>query len=266
MVEYDPIDGQTLTPHAPQFDNRASATVLNVNQAEHTIPIHIPPGNYRVTLRQASPEGVVFPPHAPSSSLIYKVRPYRFAVNFLDFHCLDESNEGSPHDEIVTIWGYVADNEMHGKTTGEYVDVDAGETHAYKPGDRVLFTGEVRRAFLFTTQLYEWDDGDIHALNEVLGFVSDIAGEVAKLAIVAAPVAAAIAGFVAVFLPFLQKLIAAIGNGPDQLGQQDQGWLVQDLQAQTDNPQRKISGQLPFINSDSEGSHIVHYEVVRLED
>jgi len=259
-VYFLPMDEQPMASYVTFEGQKAGFTlgkVLSDTQMEITIPNSLLPGNYQVVVAIGS--GI-------SNRVVYSVRAYRYQVNFLKIHCIDESNpEWAGSDEIVTTWVVARDTEVWAKNTGEYGGFDDGDEQSYRTGDRTVFMpgggpGEVKSVLAVSVSLYEWDAGDAKAASEVVGFIGDLAKEVLN-----AMGEVEWAKLVAALTPVIQKLITWLGGDPDFLGTRNIGWSALELLQATDNPQKRFSGKLEFRNSSDIGSYDVTYEVIRVE-
>lgn len=264
-VWFKPMENQPLASYVTLNGEKvgfALGKVLNATQIEVTIPPLLMAGKYRVALEA--------PGAGMSQWFEYEVRPFRYQLNFTQIKCKDESDpEWAGGDELVVAWVIVGDNTAYAKSTGDhsnYENFDDGDTDTFHPADRTVFfpaggPGEVKKVLAINTTLYEWDAGDVKAVNEVVGFVGDLASEIltgtgqVEWAVV-----------VQVLTPIVQKVVSWVGGNPDHLGDRQLAWSALDLLEQTNNPEGRFTGTLDFDNSDDDGSYRLSYEVVRVAE
>lgn len=227
-----------------------------------TVPHIAQPGMWDVKVRVMDDFVRMSPPY------IYEVAAPQYRVNFTKMKCLDESNpEWWGSDEIVTFWGIVADDQVWKKNTDEYGGFDDGDEKPYKASDQRVFPpdanwGEVRYAVVIVTDLYEWDVGDVNAVQDFIGLLGDV-GAGLSLAGVGS---AALAVVIEAIAWFLKTIIGAIaswfGGDPDHLGTQELSYTSNSLQQLMSSGQ-SYSRALLFQNSGSTGSYRLNYTISR---
>lgn len=264
-VWFKPMENQPLASYVILKGEKvgfAIGKVLNATQIDVTIPPTLMAGKYRIVIEA--------PGAGMSQWFEYEVRAFQYQVNFTKIKCIDESDpEWSGGDEVVVVWVIVGDNTAYAKSTGDhknYINFDDGDEDSFYPSDRTVFLpsggpGDVKKVLAINTTLYEWDAGDVKAVNEVIGFVGDL-GE--KILTGTGQVEWAIV--VKLLTPIVQKVVAWVGGNPDHLGDRRLAWSALDLLELTDNPDSRFTGNLDFNNSDDDGSYRISYEVIRVGD
>lgn len=232
------------------------ADFVSPTQIKLRLGDNIPPGRYGIRVSDDTTK--LFSDIAP-----YKIEPWRYRVNFLNFSCTDESNEASGSDEIVTAWAISADEKYFLKSTYEYEGVDQGGNYDYRNEDRSVLTPSgdsypVKFVLSIVTRLYEWDSEGQTRLNS-----EDASYKIAQALSSSGNSTAQAASVVVVLVGLLADALSSIDSGADPLGEQTLVWTSAELLKATRNPQRRFEGELFFNNPDSEGSHIVRYEVLR---
>lgn len=264
-VWFKPMENQPLASFVTLKGEKVGfglGKALNATQIEVTIPSLLMAGKYRVVTE--------VPGAGMSQWFEYEVRPFRYQVNFTSIKCKDESDpEWAGGDELVVAWVVVGDSTAYAKSTGDhnnYKNFDDGDTDTFHPADRAVFMpaggpDQVKRALAINTTLYEWDAGDVKAVNEVIGFVGDLA---AKILTSTGQVEWAVV--VKILTPIVQKVVSWVGGNPDHLGDRNLAWSAVELIEDTDNPEGRFTGHLDFDNSDDDGSYRLYYEVVRIAE
>jgi len=210
----------------------------------------------------------VYVAHAPiSDAANYTVAAPRYRIIFDRMQCLDESNpEWWGSDEIVTFWTVSADGYVWTKNTDEYGGFDDGDVKSYEPADRniLLPTGgwqECRHGLILITKLYEWDAGDVSAVQDFIGLVGHVAAGIAGFT-VGLPVAAIIEAVAWVLNEVIGAIVSWFGGDPDHLGTRERAWSYWDLQNMV-APGGTYTGLLTFRNSGGTGSYRLHYQIMR---
>jgi len=256
--------------------------VDGIGQLEFFIPKTCIPGDYWLQLEIGIPVGIPlfdyeFPNGKESLAVDFKVLAHKYKVNFNTIHCIDESDPEKAlfvniSDEIVTQWEIGADGKGWFKNTGEYDEFDDGETQSYSLKDSAVFMtdnsfGEVKATLVIVTDLYESNESDVQQAQGALNLTAEAGNAIAKVLLSAGvPTAAAIAEAAASVASALSTFIGIGGfGGFNNLGRQQLVWSAEQLQNLTDNPDRRFSGQLNFLNSDDDGSYRLSYTVSRLE-
>jgi hypothetical protein len=238
------------------------AEVVTTTQILLTLGLDLPPGVYDIRVSTFSSGGARF-----SDPVRYEVLAWRFTVAFIGFDCLDESNETSGSDEVMALWGLAADDMVTERTSQIYTDIDAGGTYSFTEDDKHLLPvpTKVRHQLTIIARMYETDiEGDVfpYPLREQLHHVEKLREilDAAQPLLASADVADALSSIVD------DTSNHHITVGSDNLGEQRAVFSARDLMHQTRNPQRTFFGELPFNNPDSEGSHVMHYQISRIRD
>jgi hypothetical protein len=239
-----------------------SAEVVTTTQIVFTLGLDVPPGLYDIQVSTFSSGGAHY-----SETVRYEVLAWRFTVAFLGFGCLDESNETSGSDEIMALWGLAADAMVTERTSKIYPGIDAGGTYSFTEEDKHLLgvPTEVRRQLTIIARMYETeieDDVFPYPVREQLHLDPKL-----REILDAAPPGLASAGVADALSSIVDNTSSHhIAVGTDDLGEQRAVFSLRDLMHQTRNPQRTFFGDLPFNNPDSEGSHVMHYQISRIRD
>lgn len=249
----------TLLDLADPHDYWTTATVESETQLRMQIPVRLVPGQYGIQVQ------IYNTPN--SDSKIYAVGIPHYRIVFTKMRCDDESNpEWWGHDEIVTFWAVVADGYVWKKNTDEYGGFDDGDEKNYNAGDQGVFKtdgnwGDVKYGLALTTRLYEWDAGDVDAVQSFIGFVGDVAG-----AIVGAIWGSAAGSIVEAVLDFLSDAIDYIaswfGGDPDFLGEKREYWSNATLQSML-GPNSSMNRTIIFSNNGDTGSYRLYYTLYR---
>jgi len=204
-----------------------------------------------------------------SPPYLYQVATPQYRVTFDQMKCLDESNpEWWGSDEIVTFWAIVADDQVWSKNTGEYGGFDDGDVKSYRSADRRVFPpdatwGRVKHGLVMVTKLYEWDAGDVSAVQDFIGLLGDVGAGLSLASGVGTLAMAAVIEAVAWFLGEMIGVIASwFGGDPDYLGTQELSWTSNHLQ-QTLSSGSSRSRTIEFRNSGSTGSYRLDYTISR---
>lgn len=239
-----------------------SAEVVTTTQIVLTLGLDLPPGVYNIRVSTFSSGGARF-----SDPVRYEVLAWRFTVAFIGFDCLDESNETTGSDEIMALWGLAADDMVTQRTSQIYPGIDAGGTYSFTEDDKALLPvpTEVRRQLTIIARMYETeieDDKFPYPVREPLHKVEKLREilDAAPSLLASADVADALSSIVD------QTSRSHITQGTDELGEQRAVFSARELMHQTHNPHRTFVGELPFNNADSEGSHLMHYQISRIRD
>ncbi len=232
------------------------ADVRSATQIRLRLGYNIPPGRYTIRVSDDTTK-------LTSDLASYKIIPWRFQVNFRNFQCTDESNEASSADEVVTAWAVSADNHVFLKSTHEYESVDKNDTINYRNEDRSVLTPDgvfypIEHVLSVITRLYEWDDDAITRLSS-----EEASHKIAQALSSSGNSTAQGAAVVVILAGLLADALSSIGSGADPLGEQKLVWTAPELMMLTRNSEGRFEGELFFNNPDSEGSHIVRYEVLR---
>jgi len=227
-----------------------------------TVPYIGQPGMWDVKVRVMDDFVRMSPPYA------YQVATPSYRLTFNTIKCLDESNpEWWGSDEIVTFWGIVADDRVWKKNTDEYGGFDDGDEKPYKTSDQRVFPvdanwGNVKYGLVVVTDLYEWDAGDVDAVQDFIGLLGDVGAGLS----LAGLGTAALAVIIEAVAWFLKTIIGAIvswfGGDPDHLGTQDLNWTYRSLQ-QMLSPGASDSHSIRFENGGSTGSYRLGYTISR---
>jgi hypothetical protein len=241
------------------------ATYLANDQLKFDIPATVVPGQYAVQVVNAN--GV-------SAVKTYEVGVPQYKIVFTKMECLDESDpEWWGHDEIVTFWAVCADGTAVAKNTGEYEGFDDGTTKLYtektsddKAGDGNVWMpdgtwGEVRYGLGLSTQLYEWDAGDVKAAQDFAKFAGEVFSDM--ISIFWSKAAGDIAQKITKYLGDVVKWVASLfGGDPDDLGLREEYFSAVDLQKML-GPGKKVDRTLEFRNDDWTGSYRLYYSIWR---
>jgi len=263
-----PLGGVKILANSP----KGGATDGN-GQGEILLPMNLNPGAYMLQFTATTNSVFV---NFDGTGMTWQselipvvILPYKYKVEFTQLTCLDESDELSPSDEAMVIWAVIADGfGAQPKMSQEMKNFDGGETQAFAVADRSVFrfdnsAGPIGAGLHIITQLFEVDDIDgVIAAFQIIKTACEAA------AIGAAPFnigVAAIAGAAAKVAEAAASLADLIGNEPDSLGTQPLEWTATQLQTQTNNPNKQLSGQLAFINSDATGSWRADFVVTRFD-
>ncbi len=202
-----------------------------------------------------------------SDAIAYTVGTPRYRIVFERIKCVDESNpEWWGSDEIVTFWTVTADGDVWTKNTDEYGGFDDGDLKNYKAADRNIFRidgswGEIQYGMLLVTQLYEWDVGDVHAMQDFVGFMGHVAAGLASLS-GGLPLAAVIEAVAWLMKQVIGAIASWFGGDPDHLGTEELYLSYHDLQRLVP-PGGSYARSLHFYNSGSTGSYRLYYRITR---
>lgn len=241
---------------AAHSSNDWSALLVSTTEIELRLGLNIPAGRYAVSVGNGS---------GFSNTDVYQVAPWTYQVNLVEFRCIDESNEASASDEIVTFWAAAADAEVHSGNTDEYEGVDAGGTYAYRQQERRLFGPfwkPIQRAITVVIKLSEWDAGVPPGSKRVEP--KDAGGQIiVLLGWVAVIPKLQVIALVAIAVIALIDALMSLDDEPDPLGSAELLLTAEELLLFTMNNERRHTRVLGFINADSEGSHLVTLEFLR---
>jgi hypothetical protein len=254
-------DGGTAYSHHIEVTSKTDpegwrADFGSENQIKLTLGFDIPPGLYQVSITDTIAK-------QDSDQVSFKVNPWKYKVIFLRFHCIDESNEASGSDEIAVAWAVSADSMVFLKSTLQYEGIDQDGTYDFRPEDSNVLTPDglfwpVIHGLCIVTHLYEIDSEELTPLHsngtdsyKIAEALSSSGDETAQ------------AAATGVELTSMLRDALDTGSSPDDLGQQKVFFLASDLSRKTRNPKHTFEDSLSFINPDSEGSHILYYQIVR---
>jgi len=213
-----------------------------------------------------------------SNQVVYRVEPWNYVVKFTEFECLEESSELSGSDEIVTTWAVASDEGyVWTKITGEYTGVDAGGTYPYKPEDSIAFNPNgtfhpVKYALLISTQMFEWDEGDVKTWVSALNVVEDVANGLADIAKEANPQGNQAAAVILKGAATLSKVAAKVfpfigGSDADLVATQPFFKNSLQLLEMTEDPSTRnfivYKDKLDFEFADTNGHYRAFFEVIR---
>ncbi len=114
-----------------------------------------------------------------------------------------------------------------------------------------------------SVRLFEWDSSNRPTPNpgEEMWYSPDIAR-----AFIAYGSSTLSTGAVDVVADILNSRSTLSDTAHNNLGEQRKAWTIGDLMRQTSNRARAFIGELVFSNPDSEGSHSLEYEVLRVSE
>lgn len=252
-TDADGIEGALLSDHRAE-----STSVIHAD-----VPFIALPGAWGVKV-------LITGSHAGwSESFSYQIATPSYRITFDTMKCLDESNpEWWGADEIVTFWAVVADESVWKKNTGEYGGFDDGDIKEYRSRDRRVFPadaswGQVQHGIVLVTKLYEWDAGDVDAVEDFVGLLTDVAAGLTLAATGGGVIGAAVIEALGWLLgEIIGAVVGWFGGDPDHLGTEEISWTSNSLQ-QTLEPQESISGSLFFRNDGDTGSYRLNYTIAR---
>jgi hypothetical protein len=258
----------TEDPLAPQ-SVMLDATALSETAVQVDLESYLPDFRHNAFLEIISVGATTEP------RTLYTADVPRYKVIFDTVQCKDESNPEktwpvSCHDEVVTFWLVQADNDLYTRNTGMYSGFDDGDMQTYDDDGPVLTPwGDwhpVAAGIVLNTQLFEWDEGDVHAAR---GALNGVATAVKWIVRFACPAYGEIIGGVCEMVAYIAgDIVEALWGAPEILGESTEPFTAEVLdQICSRRPGEAgpavASRVLDYNNSDRTGSYQLKYRILQ---
>lgn len=255
-----------LVPQTVMLD----ATALSETAIQVDLESYLPDFRGDGLLELITPYNVI------ESHTLYDAGTPRYKIIFDTVQCKDESNPEwlgrfvPCHDEVVTFWLVQADEDFYTRNTGMYSGFDDNDMQSYDEDGPVLTpSGQwhpISHGIILNTQLYEWDEGDVHAAQGALSAAATAAKWILRFAWPGYGEAVGALGEAVASLA--GTIIDCMWGDPDMLGESTEPFTAEVLDQictkRAGEPGPAISLRtLDYNNSDRTGSYQLKYHILQ---